>query len=423
MTENFGIGRRQVASSFVLLAAVAMITSAYSVVALPLAQEFRTSRMVLMLAMTVLAGISALLAPLLGSLMDRTSLRRMMVLGTLLLASGYVALSFTSSFNQVLFIFGLFIAPANVLLGPVAVTVLLSRWFVERRGAAIGIAIAGVSMGGIVFPPLIQWLLDSYEWRVAIRLFALILLLSTLPAAALVVNFPADRGLHPDGAEADPDAARSRAEAPQASVAAILRDPAFWLAAFLFAVVFSGMAGMITNLAPLALDEGIRAADAALLISIYSGCALVAKLAFAAVADRFNPRALIFISLAGFASGMACLTQAAAGYWAIALGVGLIGMFGGLMVPLQSLLVPRIFGQNVVGRAMGLISMVTLCVFLATPPIYGLIFDLTGSYTSLSYTFAALAIATMLVVPFIRLQPRASAVGTIDLETGSGWAV
>ena len=48
-------------------------------------------------------------------------------------------------------VFGLLIAPANVLIGPVAATVLLSRWFADLRGRAIGIAIAGIAAGGLVF--------------------------------------------------------------------------------------------------------------------------------------------------------------------------------------------------------------------------------------------------------------------------------
>ena len=208
MQSSFAVGWRQVGSCFLLLAAIAFIAAGYSVVAIPLGREFGPSRMVLMLAMTVLSAVSALLAPLLGTLMDRVPLQRLMVLGSLLLGAGYAALSFTTSFTQVLVVFGLLVAPANVLLGPVAATVLLSRWFVKRRGTAIGIAIAGISMGSVVYPPLVQWLLDTFAWREAFRVLALILLVFTLPAAALVVNRPADKGLHPDGAETDPEPAR-----------------------------------------------------------------------------------------------------------------------------------------------------------------------------------------------------------------------
>lgn len=404
--NSFAVGWRQVAISFLLLAATGMIASTYSVIAVPFAEEFHPSRMVLMLAMTVLSGASAVLAPLLGNLMDRASLRAMMLLGGTALGVGYAALSLAQTFNQVLVIFGLLVAPANVLIGPVAVTVLLSRWFTNRRGTAIGIAIAGIAAGGFVFPIIIQALLDANQWRDALRLLGLILFLCTVPAAALVVNSPAERGLHPDGAALDPKAMRQTDEPPHISVGAVLGDPTFWLAALIFGVVLSGMKGMVTNLAPLAIDEGVKADKAALLISVYAGCGFIAKLGFAALADRLGPRPLMFVSLAGFATGMACLTQASAGYAVIALGVGLIGLFGGLMVPLQSFLIPRIFGQRVVGRAMGLISMVTLCALLSTPPIFGLIFDLTGNYNGIFVAFTALAVATLAVVPYIRLHRR-----------------
>ena len=409
MTSSFGIGWRQVAACFCLLAADSFIASAYSVVAVPLGHEFHPTRMVLMLTMTIMAGVSAVLSPLLGSLMDRTSMRIIMLLGSLLLTAGYAAISFATSFTQVLVIFGVLVAPANVLIGPVSATVLLSRWFVKYRGRALGIAISGIAMGSIIYPPVIQWLLDHYDWRDAFRLFALVLLGLTVPAVALVVNSPADRSLHPDGAGAESAVSRLGAAAPLVSVRTILSDPAFWLGAAIFAVVLSGLKGMVTNLAPLAIDQGIKPRDAALLISIYGGCGFVAKLGFAAVADRLNPRTLMLISLAGFAGGMTCLTQAAAGYWVIGLGVGLAGLFGGLMVPMQSFLVPRIFGQRVVGRAMGLISMVTLCALLSSPPLFGRIYDVTGSYTAIFVTFGALALGMGLAVPYIRLHPKTKA--------------
>ena len=123
-----------------------------------------------------------------------------MVVGGLFLGAGYAAISLATSFTQVLVIFGVLIAPANVLLGPVAVTVLLSRWFAERRGRAIGIAIAGVAAGGFVFPMIIQGLLDAHQWREALQLLASSCVVWTVPAALLVVDRPSDRGLNPDGA-------------------------------------------------------------------------------------------------------------------------------------------------------------------------------------------------------------------------------
>jgi hypothetical protein len=54
------------------------------------------------------------------------------------------------------------------------------------------------------------------------------------------------------------------------------------------------------------------------------------------------------------------------GYGASAVGVGVTGLLGGFMVPMESYLAPRVFGQRAVGRAMGLLSGDA-----ATPPLFG----------------------------------------------------
>ena len=400
MAENAITAWRQVVCSFVVLTAVSFIATGYSLVAVPLGNEFHCSRMMLMLAMTVYSAATAVLSPALGGLMDRRSLKVMMIIGALSLASGYVAISFVGSFAYVLVIFGVLIAPANVLIGPVAVTVLLTRWFSVHRGRAIGIAIAGIAMGSVVYPPILQHLLDHYPWRQAFRLMALILLATSLPAALAVVSRP-ERAVDAD--RATPPAAPVHDLLP---VSAILSDPAFWLAAGFFSIVLSGMIGMITNIVPVALDRGIKASDAALLISVYGISGLCAKLTFAALADRLSPRTLLSISLGGFAIGMLCLAQTRLGYAGTAAGVTMIGLAGGLMVPMQSFLVPKIFGAHSVGRAMGCMTMVSLCALLLTPPLVGRLSTVAGRGGAVFVGFAVLAAAAIAAVPALRLHPR-----------------
>jgi len=406
MPASFAVGWRQVGVSLMLLAAAGMIASTYSIIAVPLATEFQPSRTVLMFAMTVLSGTCAVLSPFLGTLMDRVSLRKLMVGGGFLLATGYFAISYATSFTQVLMIFGILIAPANVLLGPVAITVLLSRWFSRRRGRAVGIAIAGISVGGFFFPMIIQALLNNHNWREALQLLALVLLAWTVPTAMLVVNRPEDRGLHIDGDPAPPERLDGVAEKAAISARQILADPAFWLLAVTVAIVTAGMKGMITNLAPMVVDNGFPASDAAPLISLFAACSFTAKMSFAALADRLGPRVLMFAALGGFAAGLACLTQASLGYQFVVMGVAITGLFGGLMVPVESYIAPRVFGQRAVGRAMGMLTGTVLIGLLATPPLFGLIFDIFGSYTGIFWTFSGVAILALLWLPRIRLHPR-----------------
>jgi predicted MFS family arabinose efflux permease len=155
----------------------------------------------------------------------------------------------------------------------------------------------------------------------------------------------------------------------------------------------------------MARDLGVDANAAAAIVSIYAATGVVAKLSFAAVADRLNPRYLMFLVLGLFGAGMFALAHATAGYTMILIGAGLIGT-GGMMIPLQSFVVPRIFGPEVVGRVSGLLGFVNLCALLATPPIFGLVFDRTHSYALAFFAFAGLALIAMLLVPKIRLCPR-----------------
>ena len=120
-------------------------------------------------------------------------------------------------------------------------------------------------------------------------------------------------------------------------------------------------------------------------------------------------RHLLFVSVMGVAAGLACLIRPETGYWLIAIGVALLGFFAGFMVPLQSFLIPRIFGEQVVGRVSGLLNVVVLAALLITPPLFGRIFDITGSYALIFTIFTALSAGTLLLVPYIRLHPRASA--------------
>jgi MFS family permease len=406
MTERFAIGWRQVGACVILLAIVSMITSSYSVLAVPLGAEFQPSRMVLMLTMTVLSAVSALVSPVLGALFDRVSARLLMGIGISLLALGYTAVSLTQSFTQVLVVYGVLIAPASILLGPLAATVLLSRWFIKHRGRAIGIAIAGISIGSFVFPPILQGLLNTFDWRVAFRLISLMILLCTIPAVAMVVNRPSDRGLHPDGAPTDAESVAASKGFGKFSIKLILTDPSFWMIAIIVATVTAGLKGMVTTLVPMAIDEGIPATSAALLISIYAAFGFVSKLGFAAIADWLNPRIQMVVSLAGYAIGAALMVQAENGYWFLAAGVAFLGLFGGMMIPLESYLIPRVFGREVVGRVGGLLNLVILSFLLFSPPLFGMIYDRTGDYDAIFTVFIGLAVVAMIMTRFVRLNPR-----------------
>ena len=406
MAASFRLGWRQVWLGLVLLSAGSMVTTTYGIISIQLMAEFKPSRMVLMLTLSVLSVVTAVLAPQAGSLMDRIALRKVILIGCVLLCSGFFALSFVTEFWQVFVVYGLLIAPAQISLGNLAITVLISRWFSAMRGRAMGIALTGVSIGGFVYPLMIQGLFDTFDWRTAMRIFAAIVACIVFPCALLVINRPSDAGLHSDGAEAEPEHADAEALAAKGMTSrAILSQPTFWMLAVILAVFFSGMRGLITNIAPMAADQGIDPTYIAMIVSGYSVAGIVAKLGYAWIADRADPRRLLYITMAGACAAHICLTMADQGLVAIASGAILMGLFGGMLLPMQSYLVPRIFGRAVVGRVSGLLALAMFVFNVSAPPLFGLIYDLTGTYDAVYASYAGLLVAVMFLVPRMRLDP------------------
>lgn len=51
---------------------------------------------------------------------------------------------------------------------------ILDEWFINRKGFAFGVMWAGLGTSGSVYPFLMQWLLDKYGYRTALRVWAVI---------------------------------------------------------------------------------------------------------------------------------------------------------------------------------------------------------------------------------------------------------
>jgi MFS family permease len=134
-------------------AATSTIVTCYSVIAAPLGKEFGANRAELGLVMTITYLIGGLINPVVGTAMDRFSVRKMMLAGGVALAAGYLALSFATSMTGVFLAFGLLLSLANTALGPLSYSTLLPRWFVARRARAFGLTVAGYGLGGFFLPP------------------------------------------------------------------------------------------------------------------------------------------------------------------------------------------------------------------------------------------------------------------------------
>ena len=377
------------------------IMYSYSVVAVPLGLEFEASRVTMMLGVTVMTLAGGIMSPLFGSLIDRWSMRSMMLIGVFGMSCGYFLLSFTTASWQVPLIYGALMMLGLNLLGPLTTSTLLARWFSRKRGMVLGLAAIGTSVGGFVFPPVIQWLIDAYEWRDALRILALGCLILTIPAVMLVVNSPKDRGLGADGVALDADAPLVLPEA--ITFKSLLADRNFWLIALVMSLLFSAYTGVLSNLVPLALNKGLSAEQGAFLISILAVAGIAGKIGFGTIADRVDLRL-------GYAASIVCVIIAlllfatTSSFSTFMLASGFMGFATGGMLPVWGAILAILFGAANYGRVMGMMSPVIMPLTLVGAPLAGYIFDVTGGYATAFVLFAGGLVLALIALPFIRMK-------------------
>jgi MFS transporter, OFA family, oxalate/formate antiporter len=403
-------GWRIVAACFGILFVAYGVQFSYGVFLPAMAAETGWDRTSLSLAFSLYVFVYSILGAASGWCTDRFGPRLVIATGALLLGGGLALTSQAEAPWQLYLSLGLVAALGmSAIYVPCNATVV--RWFVWRRGLALGIASSGHGFGNLLIPPLAGILMAGYGWRATYALLALVGGALILLCALAMVRDPERLGLHPDGIA--PVAAPKRlapvhAAPPSPSsgeavwtLAAARRTAALWLVMAVFTMTFTVIFLPLVHLVPFALDLGILPVRAALAVGLIGAGSLVGRLLSGAVSDRLGRRLTLCIAL-----GLQAL--AFAGFWA-STGAGLLfasAVLFGLATGGTSILFPAIvgdfFGRLSVGAIFGFIWAIAASAAAFGPLIAGYLYDLTGSYADAFVLSAALNLAAACLVLFLK---------------------
>lgn len=278
------------------------------------------------------------LSPLTGWLIGKFSIRYLMAAGCATLGAGLIILATTVSpplvyFSRFLMGFSL------CLVGVLPTIVLVSRWFIRRRGLALGILLTGTSIGGVLIPLAATPLIALYGWRVAMIGLSLVIWFVLLPLVWLLIKeTPFEAASKPDG---DTDSVGNIEErSPLSSHGLLLnealRTPAFWIFAFAAALVFYPIF-VTTQQFVLYLQSpriGMSAAAGSIALAGIFFVSVSGKFFFGYLSDRFRPaKVMLVCALLMFAATLVLLRLTAdnAFLFIIPFGFG----YGGTFVLLQ----------------------------------------------------------------------------------------
>jgi sugar phosphate permease len=269
------------------------VRSAPSVLIKPLEADFGWSRAEISSAIAIGLVMTAFSAIAGGVLIDRYSMRLIM-LGILVLGGISVALASTmTALWQMTVLWGILVGIATGISGVLGAS-LAARWFVEKRGLIQGILGAGTSAGQLIFLPVMTWLVVQFGWRDATMILAVIAL-AFIPIVFLFMrDNPADVGLLPYGASEElPPPVRP----PLGFVLGrVRRVPDFWLLAGSFFICGATSNGLIgQHFQAHAIDHGMTEYVASTAFAIMGGLNFVGVLASGYFTDKYDPRRLLMI--------------------------------------------------------------------------------------------------------------------------------
>jgi len=227
---------------------------AWSVFVAPLEKEFGWKRADTSMVFTYAVVVFAMSFIVAGRLQDRYGPFWVSITGGLLVSIGFFLCAYTSSLNYLYICFGVLGGIGNGF-GYATPIPVMAKWFPDRRGLAVGLAVAGYGGGSAIFGPLSNlYLIPNFGWRSTFMILGGIFLVMTMIGSFLLKNPPA--GYKPPGWTPAP-AAKAAATTYDFSPGEVLQTPAFWFMLVAYALGTSAGLMVISQLVPFARSQGI----------------------------------------------------------------------------------------------------------------------------------------------------------------------
>ena len=353
----------------------------------PMEKEFGWSRALISSGYTGFVLGYAISAMVAGRLADRYSPRPILFLSACLAGLGVSMCSQVQSINQLRFFLligglgagGTFSVPTS----------LVQRWFYKKphAGLALGVVLAGIGVGAIVFTPLVNYFILISGWRNAYLVVGILFFFTIGLSSLMVKDRPAETTIILDRVESTPNLVRSQS----LTTAQILLNPSFVGITLIACSVSFAFTTVSVHLVPYAIDIGVTPTISALALGLLGGFSVPGRIISGFIADRVRWQKIMITSLFGLALLILLLSILKA-VWMLYCFVLFYGMFHGSRVSSHVGILGEFFGMSSLGEIIGISMAISMFTGAFAPYLAGFIFDSTGSY------FIAFMIVMMLLL-------------------------
>ena len=410
---------------WLVLAAVCGISFANSVTSIgvltvfiiPITESFDWTRTEVSAATSIGAVLGAASAPFVGRLSDRLGGRLLLGTGGALIVLALLYLSVMQTLLGFYVAFGLARLADQGFVQSISPPV-VAKWFLRHRGRALAVLFFATSAGGVVLPPLAQFVIGRWDWSAAwLVLGAVMLVIGLAPVAVVVRRQPEDMGLAIDGLpRGQPETAGTHAErgerdpAPDEreaswSLVDASRTPAFWLLMASVFMVGVGSTGIGLHLVPYFVQRGLTAPIAVGAVSVSFLAGAVSNLWWGVLTERVSARYVLTLVYAIRAMSVVLLLAVGSPTEAYLFAV-LRGLTDGGIATVGAILLANYFGRRYLGSIYGVNRAIQVAGFALGPLIAGIAYDVTRTYSSAFASFLVLTMIGALLVATARQPAR-----------------
>lgn len=378
----------------------------YGVFLKPLAADFGQGRGIISSAFSVFMVVSGISGIFSGRITDRYGTKLPLFVGGTLTALGFFLCSQIQAVWQLYVCYGIISIGAGVIFSLPPATV--QRWFVKRRGLALGITTAGAGAGILIMAPLIAHLISWYDWRASFVIIGIFIFIIFLVTGLVIVPDPEVKGLKPYGREEETCSRKIEAaeELNEWDMRELVRTKAFLLinAIYFFSIMPTYL--VTIHICSFATDIGFSETTAAFIFGLIFGVSIPGRVTGGLIAEKIGWIKGFFIC---------CLTCAVMLVWLTMIkGLGLYlfaiiyGLFFGSRVPMIPGLAGYLFGTTFLAEMLGIINISAFVGGAVGSSLAGFIFDKTGSYYNAfllgALSWAIAGVLSLLVKPLQKSQ-------------------
>ena len=366
-----------------------------------LAQEFGWSRGTIASATSLQLLMGGVLAFAIGALSDRYGPRPILLLSALVSGGAFLASSAITALWHLYLLQG-FVLGVGMAASYLVPTTTVSRWFVARRGFALGVLLACHNSTLITGPLVSAFLINRFGLRTTYLILGGLTLCIALPASGFT-RFPHEgeaksgAGAHPTGAAP----ARATFWNTVGDRRVLSLGGCWFLLAFTWMMV-------VIHLVSHVKDKGVTLEAASLALTLYGVGAIVGRILFGIAADRLGSRTtfLLCLSLQITTLALILVGPPLVAVYALVVGVGM-GAAGGDTTVVKA--AAEVFGVRSIGATMGVVNIGWRAGATLGPAVAGFIYDATRSYT---IAFALALAGLVLSVALFQLGTAATHRGT-----------